>query len=135
MLKSSFCNYIEPYMLPKGTISIAAQAGDNPNNGDEGVVLKNCAPFTDCIIEINNTQIDKAKDTDVVMSMYNLIEYRHNYLKPIGSLLQYYRDEPTLTDAGTFTNFYAVNNSASFKLKKITGKTDAANNCAIKIFK
>ena len=65
----------------KGTISIAAQAGDNPNNGDKEVAFKNSAPFTDCISEINNTQTDNAKFTDVVMSVYNLIEYSDNYSK------------------------------------------------------
>ena len=61
MLKSSLCDYSDAYMLVKGTISIAPQAGANPNNGDKEVVFKFCAPFTDCISEINNTQIDNAK--------------------------------------------------------------------------
>ena len=57
------------------------------------------------------------------MSMYNLTEYSKNYLKTSGSLWQYYRDEPTLTDAGT--NFHAADNSAQFKFKqKITGDND-----------
>ena len=45
------------------------------------VVFENCAPFTDCISEINNTQIDHAKDIVIVMPMHNLIEYRDNYSK------------------------------------------------------
>ena len=45
------------------------------------VIFKNCAPFTNCISEINNTQIDNAKDIDIVMPMYNLKEYSNNYLK------------------------------------------------------
>ena len=61
MLKSSLCDYSDAYIFVKGTISIAAQPGDNPNNGDIEVVLKNCAPFTDCASEINNSQIDNAK--------------------------------------------------------------------------
>ena len=61
------------------TITIEAQAGNNLDNNDKEVVFKNCAPFTDCISEINNTQIDNAKDIDVVMPMYNLIEYTNNY--------------------------------------------------------
>ena len=55
--------------------------------------LKNCAPFTNCISEINNTQVDNAKDIDIVMPMYSLIEYTDNYAKTSGSLWQYYRDE------------------------------------------
>ena len=73
MLKSSLYNYSDAYILANGTTSIAAQAGDNLNNWDKEVVFKNCAPFTDCTSEINNAQIDNAKDTDVVMPMYNLI--------------------------------------------------------------
>ena len=42
---------------------------------NKGVIFKHCAPFTDCVSEINNTQIDNAKYIDVIMSMYNLIEY------------------------------------------------------------
>ena len=74
MLKSSLCDYSDAYILVKGTISIAPEAGDNPNNGDKEVVFKNCVPFIDCISEINNTQIDNAKDIDVVMPTYNLIK-------------------------------------------------------------
>ena len=58
------------------------------------------------------------------MTMYNIIEYSDNYSKTPGSLWQYYRDEPALTDAGAIANFHAANNSASFKFKqKITGET------------
>ena len=60
---------------------------------EKGVIFKNCLPFTDCISEINKSQIDNAKYIDVVMPMYNLIEHSNNYPKPSGSLWQYYRDE------------------------------------------
>ena len=87
-------------------------------------MFKNCAPFNDCISEINNTQIDHAKQIDVIMSMYNLIEYSNNYSKTWGSLWQYYRGKPALTDAGNIANFHAAGTSASFKFKqKITGVT------------
>ena len=79
MLKSSLCDYSDPYMLVSGPTTVAAQAGNNPNNGDKEVVFKNFAPFTDCISEINNTQTDNAKDIDIVIPMYNLIEYSDNY--------------------------------------------------------
>ena len=70
-------------------------AGDDDNakqldERNKGVMSKNCGPFTDCISEINNTQLDKAKDLDVVMTMYNLIEYSDSYLETSGSLWQYY---------------------------------------------
>ena len=62
------------------------------------VIFKICAPFTDSLNEINNSQVDNAKDTGIVMPMYNLIEYSDNYLKTSGSLWQYYRDEPSLNN-------------------------------------
>ena len=78
------------------------------------------APFTDCINEINNTQID----IDIAFPMYNLVEYSDNYSKTSGSLQQYYRDQSALTDADAIANFYAASNSALFKFKqKTTGKT------------
>ena len=55
MLKSSLCDYSDAYILVSGTITVAPQAGDNPNNRDKEVVFKNCAPFIDCVSEINNT--------------------------------------------------------------------------------
>ena len=110
MLKSSLPGYSDTYILFKGTISI------NPNNGDKEIVFTNCALFTDCISEINNIQINNAKEIDVLMPMYNLIEYSNNYSKTSGSLWQYYRDEPALTNAGAITNFSADDNSASLNL-------------------
>ena len=117
MLRSIFCDYSDAYILVSGTITVTgAGADDAAKRSDErnkGVMFKNCAPFTDCIREINNTQIDNAKYTGVLMSMYNLIEYSDNYLKTSGSLWQYYRDDPN--------NNIAL--SESFKLKiKITAE-------------
>ena len=68
---------------------------------------------------MNNTQIDNAKDINVVMPMYNLIKYSDNYSKTSTSLWEYYRDEPALTDAGALDNF-PVNVSFKFK-QKVTG--------------
>ena len=75
MLKSSSCDYSGAYILVKGTISVTntAAADAAANNNNNKVIFKNCAPFTNCISEINNTQIDNAKDIDIVMPMYNLI--------------------------------------------------------------
>ena len=81
--------------------------------------LKIVLPFTNCISEIINTQVDHAKDIDIVMPMYNLIEYSDNYAKTTGSLWQYFRDEPNDD----------VEDSESFKSKiKITGKTPDDDN-------
>ena len=60
-------------------------------------IFKNCAPFTECISKINNTQVDHARDVDVAMLMYNLIQYSNNYSRTSESLWQYYRDEPNAT--------------------------------------
>ena len=73
IFRSSLCDYSDAYIPVKGTISITEQEGDNPNNANKKVTFKNCAPFTDCISEINNIQIDNAKHVDVIMPMYNLI--------------------------------------------------------------
>ena len=86
---------------------------------DKGVAFKNCAPFNNFKSEISNTQIDNAKDIDIVMLMYNLIEYSDNYAKTSARLCQYYIDDPK----------DILTNSKSFKSKiKITGKTPAAGN-------
>ena len=77
--------------------------------------FKNCAQFTDCISEINNTQIVNTKDIDIVMPMYNLIEFSNNYSKKSWSLRQFYRDDTTLTDAGVIDDF--PGNSVSLKFK------------------
>ena len=118
MLRSNLCDYTNSDILVKGTIAITgagANAGERQaDERDKGVIFKNCAPFTKCISRINNTGIDNAHDIDIVMPMYNLIEYSDNYLKTSGSLWLYYKDDPN--DNST--------DSESFKSKvKITGKT------------
>ena len=123
MLKSSLCDYSDAYILVKGKFTITAAGDDEAarqaDERNKGVVFKNCTPFTNCISEINNTQADNAKDNDILMPMYNLIEYTDNYSKTSGSLWQYFRDEPNDNLA----------NSESFKFKvKITGTTPAARN-------
>ena len=96
MLKYSLCDYIDACILVKGTISVTNTAAANAaaNDTNKKVIFKNCAPFTHCISEINNTQVDNAKDIDIVMPMYNLIEYSDNFAKTTGSLLQYCKDIP-----------------------------------------
>ena len=74
MLRSSSCDYSGVNTLVSGTITVQnitmAEASDNRKN----IIIKNCAPFTNCISEIDNTQIDTAKEINIVMPMYNLIE-------------------------------------------------------------
>ena len=118
MLKSILCDYTDAYILVKGTITITGAGADaaagQADERDKGVAFKNCAPFTNCVSEINNIQVANAKDIDIVMSMHNLIEYSDNYAKTTGSLWQYFRYEPDDD----------IENSESFKSKiKITGKS------------
>ena len=85
MLRSSICDYSHAYILVKGNNNNVnnnnnnAGAGAAANNIRKKVIFKNCTPFNSCISEINNTQIDNAKYIDIVMPMYNLIEYSDNY--------------------------------------------------------
>ena len=76
MLRSSLCDYSDAYILVSGTVTITAAGDDDAarrlDERNKAVIFKNCVPFTDCISKINNTQIDNAKYTDVVMPMYNL---------------------------------------------------------------
>ena len=122
MLKSSLCNRSGAYILVKGKIKITGAGADaaakQADEIDEGVIFKNCAPFINCKTEIYK-EIYDAKHFDIVMLMFNLIEYSANYSKASASLCQYQKDEPNdnLTD------------SESFKSKiKITGKTPVDGN-------
>ena len=102
-------------------------ATQGENNNDKKVVFKHCAPFTDCISEINNTQVNNTKEVDIVMPRYNLIEYSNNYLKTSANLWQYCRDKPSQNNYdGNVAGFNEANvTTHSFKLKeKISVKID-----------
>ena len=75
MLRSSLCDYSDPYILVSATIKVpntaAAAAAANPSNR-KNIIIKYCVLFPNCTSEVNNTQIDNAKDIDKVMPMYNL---------------------------------------------------------------
>ena len=127
MLRSSLCDYSDAYILVKGNISVnnTAAGGAAANNTNKKVIFKNCAPFTNCISKINNTQIDNAEYIDIVMPMYNLIEYSDNYSKTCGSLWQYCKDIPAVNNDGDIVNFNGANATDSFNFKtKIMGQTN-----------
>ena len=126
MLRSSLCDYSDAYILASTTIAVPNTAAANNR---KNIIIKNCTPFTNCISEINNTQLDNAKDINIVMPMYNLIEYTDNYSQTSGNLWHYNRDEPFLNANGDITDFSADNNnSASFKFKtKIAGKIEESD--------
>ena len=122
MLRADLCDYADAYILVNGTVTVA---GNQPRDRqNRPLILKNNAPFVSCITRINNELIEDADDLDIVVPMYNLLEYSKNYRKTIGSLYNYYKDE--LNDDANLNNF-ANNNvvsSNSFQYKnKIIGNT------------
>ena len=108
VLKPNLCDYAEAYILIDGTIRVAAA------NANTRLALKNCAPFTKCNLEINDEHVDTAENLDIVMPIYNLIEYSDNYQDSSATLYQYKLDEPPEDDA---VAELTVNNSSSFKYK------------------
>ena len=128
MLKSSLCDYSGVYILVNRRITITG-AGDTIANrqADERnkrVVFQSCAPFTTCKSELNNREIYNAKDIDIVMSMYNLMEYSDNYSKTSRSLWQYYRDElnDDLTDSESFKSKIKITGNAPSGCNEIIQK-------------
>ena len=133
MLRSDLCDYSDAYILVKGTITVTAPGVNNNANNirdkrNRPLILKNNAPFVSCITRVNGELIEDADDLDIVMPIYNLLEYSKNYRKTIGSLHNYYRDE--LNDDADDNNFANINvvNSEAFKYKnKITHNTYNVN--------
>ena len=122
MLRSDLCDYSDAYVCVKGTITVT-----NPNNNvnfDRRLTLKNNTPFISCISKINGELVENAEDLDIVMPMYNLLEYSKNYEKTSGSLFNYYRDEPKehTLGVGNYAVNISIRNSKSFDYKaKIVG--------------
>ena len=126
MLRSDLCEYSDANVWVKGKITVT-----DPNNNanfDRRLTLKNNAPFISCISKINGELVENSEDLDIVIPMYNLLEYRKNYEKTSGSLFNYYRDEPKDHDEGNGDNAIniLVRGSKSFDYKtEITGSLDA----------
>ena len=115
MLRSDLCDISDAYIVMKGEITVAR--GSNSSRKNKSLTFKNNTTFISCISKINNMLIDNAEDLDVVMPMYNLLEYSKNYSKTTGSLWNYYRDELT-DDTNNNNNLNNnVTNSESFKYK------------------
>ena len=122
MLRSDLYDYANAYKLVNGMITIAGNQPRDKQN--KPVILKNNAPLISCITRINGELIEDADDLDIVMPMYNLLEYSKNHRKTIGSLYNYYRDE--LSDDANLNNFANTHvvSSNSFQYKnKIIGNT------------
>ena len=120
MLRSDFCDFNDAYIVVKGTITVI-----DPDNAkrNKGVVFKNNAPFINCISKMNGVKIDNTEDLDVVMPMYNLLQYSKNYRKTTCSLWNYYRDQPSNP---------LSSNSESFKYKTSIAEKTPEDNDSLK---
>ena len=124
-LRSNLCDYSDAYILVKGKITVTApgvnsDADNIRNKRNKPVILKNNAPFVSCITRINGELIEDADDLDIVMPMYNLLDYSKNYRNTIGSLYNSYRDELGGNDNN---NDNTVNSDTSRYKNKVTGNT------------
>ena len=117
MLRSDLCDYSDAYVWVRGKITVT-----DPNNNanfDRRLTLKNNAPFISCISKINGELVENAEDLNIVIPMYNLLEYSKNYEKTSGSLFNYYRDEPKehiIGDGNNAINI-SIRSSNSFDYK------------------
>ena len=110
IIKSSLCDYSDAYILV--TEDITATGGDD----NIKAAFKNCAPFMKCKTHTKNEHIDTADNLDIVMPMYNLIEYSDNYSDTSGSLWQFERGGSPVTNAGN-PDKVSVDNASFFKYK------------------
>ena len=136
MLRSDLCDFSNAYIVVKGNIIVdkktfTANDFEAPNNtaaivtattaandnefGEKKLIFKNNTSFVNCTSKINGIKIDNAEDLDVVMPMYNLLEYSKNYRKTTGSLWNYYKDEPNGGVNNGIT--YSIMGSKSFDYK------------------
>ena len=129
MLRSNLCDYSDAYILVNGTITVTALGANNGaynirDKKNRPLILKSNAPFVSCITRINVELIEDTDYLDIVIPMYNLLEYSKNYRKTTGSLYNYYRDELTNDDNDNKSDNRNVVNSEAFKYKnKTTGNT------------
>ena len=122
MLRSNLCDYSGTHIVVKEGITLTKTKGRGIIDiRNRFLAFENNAPFTSCISKINNILIDNAEDLDILMPMYNLLEYSKNYRKTTG------RDEPNNPPDDNY-NADPITKSESFKYKSsITGKTSNAN--------
>ena len=108
------------HMIVKGTITAVSQTTAAPNNVNKKVIFKTCVPFTNCISRINNAQVDDAHEIDVVMLIYNFIEYSETYSKCSAILWQYCREKLAVDGKGEIVDLTVANSITDifFKLKK-----------------
>ena len=123
VLKPNLCDYAEVYISVDGTIR-ATNAVNTTR-----LALKNCAPFTKCNLEFNDEHVDTVENLDIVMPMYNLIEYSDNCQDSSATLYQYKRDELPEDDA--VADLTADNSdSLKYKIKLLGNVTEGAGDVA-----
>ena len=115
VIKSNLCDHSDAYILVTGDITAAGVDANTKG------AFKNCAPFTKCVTHINDEHVDNANNLNIVMPMYNLIEYSDNYSDTSGSLWHFKRDEQNMND-GNPANVTTAD-SSSFKYKSSFFKT------------
>ena len=125
VIKPNLCDYSDAYILVTGNIAVV-----NGNN-DTKVCFKTCSSFIRYVKHLNDEHVETAENLDLIMNLYNLIEYSENYEQSSRSLWQYQRDVQNITAARNIGNFN-TNDSSSFKYKSslLEGltTTDAAAN-------
>ena len=110
VIKPFLCDYSDAYILITGDITVTDIAAD------VNVAFKNCAPFTRCVTHVNDEHVKTAENLDIIMPMYNLLEYSDNYADSSVSLYEFKRDESPVNDNWNLINV-ALTNSSSFKYK------------------
>ena len=108
VIKPNLCDYSDAYILVTGDITAIG------GNANTKVAFKNCPPFTRCVTHTNDEHFETAGNLDIIMPMYNLLEYSDNYADSSGRLWQFKRDEQNITNAGV-PNGVTTDNSTSFK--------------------
>ena len=121
-LQSDFCDYSDAYIVVKGRITVEGDNDTKTNN--KKLIFKNNVPFRSCISKINNTFIDNAEELDIVMLMYNLLEYSDNYSVTLGSLWNYCRDKVNDDVNENNADNNKINNNKTIISKSFKYKTE-----------
>ena len=122
VIKPDLCDYSDVYILVTGKITTVG------GNDHTKLAFRNCAPFIKCITHINDEHVENAEDLDIIMPMYNLLEYSDNYEDSSGSLYRFKRDEPPPGNGNV-----DVNTSSSFKYKSSLLNNTVADGDNIKL--
>ena len=122
VVKPFLCGDAHAYILVTGDTAVTGGDGNNK------VAFKKCHPFVKCKIHSNDVHVEDSDNLDIIMNMYNLIEYSDNYSDSTASLYQFKRQEQNYNDDGNIDNI-TINDSTSFKYKSgLLGTTEAQIN-------